>query len=109
MGIARESYKLLQIFPSDILEIMRMTKSGNLSFKMKIEGLDKLLNTQDQTSNRISFSIIIAALILGSAVLINSDAPPIAFGVSLIGIAGFLAAAVMGIWLLVAIIKKGRL
>lgn len=109
MGLARESYKLLQILPSDVLEIMRMTKSGDLSFKMKIEGLDKLLNTQDQTSNRISFSIIIAALILGSAILINSKAPPMIFGVSLIGIAGFLAAAVMGIWLLIAIIQKGRL
>ncbi|MBC2703896.1 AarF/UbiB family protein [Desulfobacula sp.] len=109
MGIARESYKLLQLFPTDAVEIMRLAKSGKLSFNMKIEGLDKLLNTQDQTSNRISFSIIIAALILGSAVLINSKAPPMLFGVSVIGIAGFTAAAVMGIWLLVAIIKKGRL
>jgi len=109
MGLARESYKLLQIFPADVLEIMRLTKSGKLSFNMKIEGLDKMLNTQDQTSNRISFSIIIAALILGSAILINSETPPMLFGVSVIGIAGFVAAAVMGIWLLVAIIKKGRL
>ncbi len=31
------------------------------------------------------------------------------FGVSVIGIAGFLAAGIMGIWLLVAIIQKGRL
>ena len=68
-----------------------------------------LLNTQDQTSNRISFSIIIAALILWSAMVINSEILPTLFGVSLIGIAGFLAAAVMGIWLLVAIIQKGRL
>ncbi|NOX35206.1 MAG: AarF/ABC1/UbiB kinase family protein [Deltaproteobacteria bacterium] len=109
MGIARESYKLLQIFPTDILEIMRLAKSGNLSFNIKVEGLDKMLNTQDQTSNRIAFSIIIAALILGSAVVINSEVPPILFGVSVIGIAGFVAAAVMGIWLLIAIIRKGRL
>ena len=109
MGIARQSYKLLQIFPTDAVEIMRLAKSGKLTFNMKIEGLDKMLNTQDQTSNRISFSIIIAALILGSAILINSKVPPILFGVSVIGIAGFLAAAVMGIWLLIAIIRKGRL
>ncbi len=109
LGIARESYRLLQIFPSDALEIMRLTKSGKLSFNMKIQGLDRLLNTQDQTSNRISFAIIIAALIIGSAMVINSTVPPIFFGVSVIGIAGFIAAAVMGIWLLVAIIRKGRL
>ena len=109
MGIARESYKLFEIFPTDVVEILRLTKSGKLSFNLKIEGFDKMLNTQDQTSNRIAFSIIIAALILGSAMLINSNVPPIIFGVSVIGIAGFFAAAVMGIWLLVAIIRKGRL
>ncbi len=109
MGIARESYKLFEIFPTDAVEIMRLTKSGKLSFNMKIDGFEKMLNTQDQTSNRISFSIIIASLILGSAMLINSNVPPLVFGVSFIGIAGFFAAAVMGIWLLVAIIRKGRL
>ncbi len=65
--------------------------------------------TQDQTSNRISFAIIIAALILGSAIVLNSRIPPLILGVSVIGIAGFIAAAVMGIWLLVAIIRRGRL
>lgn len=108
-GIARESFRLMQIFPSDILEIMRLAKSGQLSFNMKIQGLDKLLNTQDQTSNRIAFAIIIAALIIGSAMVINSHVPPIFFGVSVIGIAGFTAAAFLGIWLLIAIIRKGRL
>ncbi|MBU1196737.1 MAG: AarF/ABC1/UbiB kinase family protein [Proteobacteria bacterium] len=108
-SIARESFRLIQIFPSDIQEIMRLAKSGQLSFNMKIQGLDKLLHTQDQTSNRISFSIIIAALIIGSAMVINSRVPPVFFGVSVIGIAGFTAAAFLGIWLLTAIIRKGRL
>jgi ubiquinone biosynthesis protein len=109
MGLARESYKLVQTLPLDAIEIIRLTKSGKLSFNIRIQGLDKMLHTQDQTSNRISFSIIIAALILGSAIVINSDVPPMIFGVSVIGIAGFLAAALMGIWLLIAIIQKGRL
>ena len=109
MGLARESFKLLQSLPGDAGEIIRLAKSGKLSFHIKIDGLEKMLNTQDQTSNRISFSIIIAALIIGSAMVINSDVPPMLFGVSVIGIAGFIAAAVLGIWLLVAIIQKGRL
>lgn len=109
MGIARESYRLIQNLPGDALELMRLAKSGRLTLNMRIENLDKLLNNQDQTSNRISFSIIIASLILGSAIVVNSNVPPMLFGVSVIGIAGFLAAAVLGVWLLVAIIQKGRL
>lgn len=109
MGIAGESFKLLQTLPGDATDLVRMAKQGKLKTIVKIEGLDKLMVTQDQTSNRISFSIIIAALILGSAIVLNSNIPPILFGVSVIGIAGFTAAAIMGIWLLVAIIRKGRL
>ncbi|MCP3942298.1 MAG: AarF/ABC1/UbiB kinase family protein [Desulfobacteraceae bacterium] len=109
MGIARESFKLFQTLPGDTIDLVRMAKQGKLKTIVKIEGLDKLMVTQDQTSNRISFSIIIAALILGSAIILNSNIPPLMFGVSVIGIAGFTAAAIMGIWLLVAIIRKGRL
>lgn len=109
MHIARESFRLFQHLPSDTMEILRLVKQGKLTLAIDIQGLDKLMVHQDQTSNRISFSIIIAALILGSAIVINSDVPPMLFGVSVIGIAGFVAAAVMGIWLLVAIIKGGRL
>jgi len=38
-----------------------------------------------------------------------SKTPPLFYGISLIGIIGFLAAALMGVWLLVAILKKGKL
>ncbi len=109
MNIARESFRLFQQLPADTMEILRLVKQGKLKIAIDIQGLDKLMVHQDQTSNRISFSIIIAALILGSAIVINSEVPPMVFGVSVIGIAGFVAAAVMGIWLLVAIIQGGRL
>ncbi|MCF8113686.1 MAG: AarF/ABC1/UbiB kinase family protein [Desulfotignum sp.] len=109
MNIARESYKLIQQLPADTMEILRLVRQGKLKIAVDIQGLDKLIVHQDQTSNRISFSIIIAALILGSAIVINSEVPPMLFGVSVIGIAGFIAAAVMGVWLLVAIIQRGRL
>jgi len=39
----------------------------------------------------------------------GTTTPPLFYGISLIGIIGFVAAAMMGIWLLIAIIKKGRL
>ena len=109
VGIARETFSLLQTLPSDASELITMVKQGKLRTVVEIDGLEKLMTTQDQTSNRISFAIIIAALILGSAIVLNSKIPPLFFGVSVIGIAGFTAAAVLGIWLLVAIIRKGRL
>ncbi|MEE8430943.1 MAG: AarF/UbiB family protein [Candidatus Desulfatibia sp.] len=96
-------------FPKDLLEIMRLIRRQKLAVQMEHKGLETMLATHDQISNRISFSIIIAALIIGSALIVISAIPPLFYGISLIGIIGFLAAAIMGIWLLVAILRKGRL
>lgn len=98
-----------QQFPKDMLEFMRLVRQQKLAIQMQHKGLEEMLATHDQISNRISFSIIIAALIIGSALIVISAIPPLFYGISLIGIIGFLAAAVMGIWLLVAILRKGRL
>jgi ubiquinone biosynthesis protein len=109
MDFSSELLQFMQRFPKDMLEISRLIRQRKLSIKMEHQGLESILATHDQISNRISFSIIIAALIIGSALIVMSKTPPFFFGISLIGIIGFLAAAVMGLWLIVAIIKKGRL
>ncbi len=102
-------FKFAQQFPQDMLEISRLVRHQRLYLKTENLGLERMLATHDQISNRISFSIIIAALIIGSALIVISEIPPLFYGISLIGIIGFTAAAVMGIWLLVAILRKGRL
>ena len=107
--LASQSFRFLQTFPRDLLEITRLIRHKKLFFQHELQGLETMLATHDQISNRISFSIIIAALIIGSALIVISNIPPLFYGISLIGIIGFLAAAIMGIWLLVAIIRKGRL
>ena len=101
--------QFLQQFPKDLLDLTGMIRQQKLRLQLEHKGLETLLATQDQTSNRMSFAIIIAALIIGSALIVISEIPPLIFGISLIGIMGYLVAAVMGIWLLLAIIKKGRL
>ena len=104
--------KLLQFlhqFPKDLLELTSLIRQEKLTLRIEHKGLETMLATHDQISNRISFSIVIAALIIGSALIVISKTPPLVYGISLIGIIGFFAAAIMGIWLLVAILRKGKL
>jgi ubiquinone biosynthesis protein len=109
LQMASQFMDFLGRFPQDILEISRLIRQQKLTIKIEQTGLNTLLATQDQISNRIAFSIIIAALIIGSALIVISETPPLVYGISFIGFIGFIAAALMGIWLLVAIIKKGKL
>ena len=100
---------ILQQLPRDIREISKFIRKRQIPLSIEHKGFDTMLSTHDQVSNRISFSIIIAALIIGSALIVISKTPPFFYGISIIGIFGFLAAAIMGIWLIIAIMKKGRL
>jgi ubiquinone biosynthesis protein len=70
--------------------------------------MENMLHRYNQISNRIFFSIIIAALIIGWALIVIPTTPPLFLGIALIGIIGLMAAAFMGPWLLVAINKQGR-
>lgn len=109
LRLVEQSYEFLTDFPKDLLELSRSLRQKKLSFTLVMKDLDKMLSTHDQISNRISFAIIIASLIIGSALIVISNMPPLFYGISVIGLIGFLAAGFLGIWLLVAIIKKGRL
>jgi ubiquinone biosynthesis protein len=109
IGLASELLQFLKQFPKDVLEISRLIKQHKFSVQMEHRGFEIMLSKHDQISNRISFSIIIAALIIGSALIVISQIPPLLYGISLIGIIVFFAAVIMGTWLLIAILKKGRL
>lgn len=101
--------RLMQEIPGELRELLRQMKRGKVKMEFEHRGLEPMLTTHDQISNRIAFSIVIAALIVGSALIVLSKTPPFLFGIPVIGIIGFVAAAIMGVWLLIAILKKGRL
>jgi ubiquinone biosynthesis protein len=56
--------------------------------------------------NRIVFGLVLAALVIGSSIVVLSDIPPKLYGLPLIGIAGFLSAGIMGFWLLVSMVRN---
>lgn len=107
--LVAELLKFIQQFPKDALEITRLIKQQKLSIRFEHKGFEPVLDTYNQISNRISFSIVIASLIIGSALIVFAKTPPLFHGLSIIGIIGFISAALMGIWLLIAILRKGRL
>ncbi len=104
-----DMFRFLDQFPKDLMDIALLLKKRQLAVRLEHQGLQALLEANNQISNRISFSIIIAALLIGSALIVISKTPPLFYGISLIGILGFSFAAVLGIWLLIAILRKGSL
>ena len=104
-----EFIQFFKQFPTDMIEISRLIKNQKLSLKLDNNSLESIQSTNNKTGNRIAFSIIIAALIIGSALVITAKTPPFLFGMSFLGFTGIAISAVMGLWLFFAIIRNGRL
>ncbi|MEA1967641.1 MAG: AarF/UbiB family protein [Thermodesulfobacteriota bacterium] len=93
-----EGIQFLQDFPRESIGVIRQLRKRQLVVGFDFKGLEKVLLTHHQVNNRISLSIIIAALIIGAALILCFKIPPLFLGISIIGIAGFILAAVLGIW-----------
>jgi ubiquinone biosynthesis protein len=95
--------------PRDVMEIIRKASSDRLQIQFVHRNLEHAVHELDRASNRLSFAVVIAALIVGSSLLIQARAGPTVAGYSVLGLVGFVAAAVMGLWLAVGILRSGRL
>ena len=73
------------------------------------KGLDPMLKTLDQTNNRMVFAIVLASLVIGSALIVLSGVPPKWHEIPLIGIIGFLGAGIMALGLLFSILRHGKM
>ncbi|MCK4624863.1 MAG: AarF/ABC1/UbiB kinase family protein [Phycisphaerae bacterium] len=100
---------LMRDLPGDIREIVAQIKRGRMHVEFEHRGLEPMLKTHDQISNRIAFALILAALIIGSSVIVLSGIPPKWYGIPVFGIVGYLAAGAMGFWLLISILRHGKM
>ena len=107
--LSGEYLKLIQEMPEEARGILRQLRAGKMKLEFEHRGLGKLADAFDKDSNRIAFAIVLAAQIIGSSLIILSDIPPKWNGIPIIGLAGFLVAGIMGFWLLVSIIRHGRM
>jgi ubiquinone biosynthesis protein len=104
-----EFLHLLRDIPGEVREILRQARQGRIKIEFEHRGLEPALSTHDRVSNRIAFAIVLAALIIGSSLMVLSGVPPTWHQIPIIGLAGFVIAAIMGFWLLISILRRGRM
>jgi len=99
--VTLESLEFLQEVPRESLTIIRQIRRGKFILGFDVQKLDKILTSHGNAYTKLSFSIIIAALILGSSLLLSFKVPPQMFGLSLPGIGGFIFSILLVLWLFV--------
>ncbi len=97
------------LFPRQIKQIIKKTLRDDIQIKMFHVNLPEFIKDMDRSSNRIAFALIVSAMLISSAIMHATKVPPIIFGISLFGISAFGFAFLLGIWLIISIIRSGRL
>jgi len=101
--------KLASDLPFEVKRILQKSRKGEMTLEMRHKDLDKLMLEIDRSSNRLSFALIIAAIIVGSSLIIKLEIGYKVFGFSVLGLLGFLFAGILGVGLVIAILRSGRL
>ncbi len=88
--------------------LLHTMEAGELSFRIELKNFVQFVNRLNIVSNRLSFSIIIAAIIIGSS-LIAQQSGSFLFRRYPVAEIGFVIAVLLGMWLLISIIRSGRI
>lgn len=92
--------------PRQIELLLDRVTSETLQWNLSLRGLDGLRRTLDDVANRLSFSILVGSLIMGAAIISSN---PRSDQLSLLNNVLFAAASLLGLWLIISILRSGRL
>ncbi len=106
----RDAIDLAENLPDDLHAILDKFRHGQFEMHFHHEHLDDLVRTLDKSSNRVSFALIIAGLLVASSLLVAQSGTVLGLvRLQTLGVMGYLVAAIMGLWLLASILRRGKL
>lgn len=106
-----DGIRLFRDLPGRLDGVLRLVERGELGVEFKHKGLVPLISAINEASSRITVGLIVAALIVGSSMIITTGVEPKVFGLPLLGLVGYVISGVVGLWLVWSILRgrRGRL
>ncbi len=93
----QETVALGRSLPADVRGLVGSFKRDGFKVALRPEDIHRLTDTQERSASRMTFGMIIGALIVGSSLLMQLSSGPNVLGLPVIGLAGYLLAAVLGL------------
>ncbi len=103
----KDMLSLLSGLPQDVSRLLRAAKRGRLEIHIDVLHLKRLGNQLDSAANRLVVGVVVAALIIGSSIVMTVPGGPTLLGLPFFGLLGFVGALLGSLWLLVSIWRSG--
>ncbi|MEZ5702893.1 MAG: AarF/UbiB family protein [Burkholderiaceae bacterium] len=104
----RRTLAMAEQLPHDVSRLLRNARRGRLQVGIEVAHLKRVGDQLDRSANRLAMALVIAALIIGSSIVMTVQGGPTLFGLPAFGFLGFMGAVVGGLWLVRAIWRSGR-
>jgi ubiquinone biosynthesis protein len=106
----RRTLAVAEQLPHDVSRLLRNARRGRMHVGIELAHLKRVGDQIDRAANRLTMALVIAALIIGSSIVMTVKGGPTLFGLPAFGFIGFASAFVGGLWLVRAIWRssKGR-
>ena len=100
--------RLLGRLPREVARMLRQTKRTGVQVHVEVRHLERVVDQLDRAVSRLTVAMVVAALIVGSSIVMTVRGGPMLFGLPAFGLLGFLIAGIGGIWLAWSVLRSGR-
>lgn len=104
IGSIKDSLGNMIRIPAHISKVLRRLESNDLDLKIRFVETQKIRNDINYSSNKLSLSVLVAALSIASAMFMQVDVKPYIFGMPFVGFLTFIITVTLGFWLLFSVI-----
>jgi ubiquinone biosynthesis protein len=109
----KEGWQLAQIaydIPYQVHDFLEEIRDGQIEVGFVHKGLDPFMHKVDVGVNRLVIALIVVGGLIGSSLIgAFTTTGPQLLGVNVLSFIGFVLSGVLGVWLLWAVVRRGRL
>jgi len=101
-----DALNIVRDLPYDVGIVLRQARKGRLKVEFEHVGLEPIRRTMDRLAHRIPLTILIAALLLSSSVLVLAQVPPFVGGIPLLALIGYIITIILSSILVIYIMRR---
>jgi ubiquinone biosynthesis protein len=108
LTIGRDVASFMRQAPIQTRKLLNAALEGNLRLNVGSTDVAKLTRSLDRTGSRLAVAFIIGSLLISSSILTYAS-PTTQINIGIVGAGGFILAGILALYIVISILRSGRL
>jgi ubiquinone biosynthesis protein len=103
---ALDSFNLLRDLPYDAGVVIDQLKKGRFKIEFEHVGLEPMRQTLHQITHHIALTMLLAAVLISSSIIVLAGVPPLVGSIPIIGLAGFGISGILTVAVIISLLIR---